>query len=432
MNPYRLGKSLGRGGYAEVFRAEPRDGVGGPVALKRGLRETKEGIARLKREIEVQQELDHPNVMPILDRDIPEGWYTMPLASGSLLKLAAEGRLPGSREDVALELIEQVSQGLEHAHDAGFIHRDVTPGNILAFDEEDGSVRWVVADWGLVRRPLGLTSHPLTGDQGLGTAGFAAPETYEGHAHEADLRCDVYSLGRVIAWLLTGRQPQPNLPLRADGPLRGFIAECTDLNPDRRPESMTALRERLRELTAEPELGPRGEVQAILEGADQDPTAAGRAIDIGLREAENDEIWVDEIARLPLDQVAQYAREDPQRAGEAATVMLSHLTLRAWGHRNFDYFNTPLRWAHEVLRVLTEDGELGLAEDLAVAFFEQDEQCNRFRQKGITVRWLRSLEEPEGRVMRSALRRARAVDYYRDAMAAGTILSRSLAAEFGR
>jgi serine/threonine protein kinase len=432
MTTYKLGASLGRGGYAEVFRAERRDGSGGTVALKRGLRETREGIARLKREIEVQQELDHPNVMPILDADILEGWYTMPLASGSLLKLVHEGRLPGSPEDVALDLVGQVSRGLEHAHTAGYVHRDVTPGNILAFDEDDGSVRWVVADWGLVRRPRGMTSHPLTGDQGLGTAGFAAPETYEGYAHEADLPCDVYSLGRVIAWLLTGRQPQPNLSLRVDGPLRGFIAECTDLNPDRRPETMEAMRERLRELTAEPELGTRGQVQMILEGADHDPDAASRAIAIGLREAEDDEIWADEIARVPLEQVASFARLEPERAAEAASVMLSHLTSRAWGHRDFNYLNTPLRWAHEVLRVLTETGELDLAEELAVSFFERDEQWNRFRQKGITVSWLRSLEEPEGRVMRSALRRARAGDYYRDAMGAGSILSRSLAAEFGR
>jgi hypothetical protein len=195
---------------------------------------------------------------------------------------------------------------------------------------------------------------------------------------------------------------------------------------------MAAMRDRLRELTADPELGPRGQVQVILESAEQDPTAAGRAIAIGLREAENEEIWVDEIARLPLNQVGELARNEPERAAEAATVMLSHLTLRAWGHRDYNYFNTPLRLAHEVLRVLTEDGELGLAEDLAVAFFERDKECNRFRQKGLTVSWLRSLEEPDGRVMRNALRQARAVDYYRDAMAAGTILSHSLAAEFGR
>ena len=433
MIPYRLARpSLGRGGYAEVFRADRRDGAGESVALKRGLDETKEGNARLRREISVQRALDHPNVMPILDADPIEGWYTMPLAAGSLLKLHVDGRLGRPPHEVALDVIDHVSRGLQHAHEIGYVHRDVTPGNILAYVEDDGSIRWVIGDWGLVRRPLGKTSHPLTGNQGLGTAGFAAPETYEGNAHEVDPRADVYSLGRVVAWLLTGRWPQPNLPLAVDGPLRGFVAECTSLEPDRRPETMEAMRQRLVELTSEPEVGPRGQVQALLENAARDAESAKRAVQIGLRNAGSDEIWVDEIARLPLDQVADLTREAPRRAAEAGNVMLGHLTSGAWGDRDFNYLNTPLRWVHEVIRVLTVEGELGLAEDLAVPFFERDAYWDRFRQKGVTVGWLRSLEEPEGRVMRSALRRARAQDYYRDAMTAGRILSRSLAAEFGR
>ena len=92
--PYRLGRSLGTGGYAQVFEAVPRAGAGPTVALKRGLRDTKEGIARLKREIQVQQALAHPNVMPVLDADIAEGWYTMPLAARQPPP-AARGRRAG-------------------------------------------------------------------------------------------------------------------------------------------------------------------------------------------------------------------------------------------------------------------------------------------------------------------------------------------------
>ena len=429
--PYRLGRSLGTGGYAQVFEAVPRKGVGPTVALKRGLRDTKEGIARLKREIEVQQALSHPNVMTVLDADIAEGWYTMPLALGSLLRLREDGTLAAPAEDLALDVIDQAGRGLGHAHEQGYVHRDVTPGNILAFEGDDGQLVWVVGDWGLVRRPLGQTTRRLTGDHGLGTAGFAAPETQEGDPHEGvDDRADVYSLGRVAAWLLTGTWPRQNMRLPVDGELRGFIAECTDLNPDRRPATMEAMRERLRELTAEPELGPRGEVQELLEVADSDSAAFGRAVDIAMRNAQHQELWIDEIARLPVEQVADFTRRVPDRAAEAALTMLRHMD--PWGWRNYDYLNTPLEWAHEVVRVLTEEGEYGLAEDLAVDFFEQDHSWDRWRQKGITIRWLRSLEEPEGRVMRAALRRANATDYYREDMLSGRILSRSLAAEFGQ
>ena len=264
----------------------------------------------------------------------------------------------------------------------------------------------------------------------VGTAGFAAPETQEGDPHEGvDDRADVYSLCRVAAWLLTATWPRQNIRLAVEGQLRGFISECTDLNPERRPATMEAMRDRLRELTAEPELGPRGQVQSLLEVADRDETAFGRAMDIAMRNPQDQELWIDEIARLPLAQVSEFTRRDPDLAAEAALTMLGHMD--PWGWRNYDYLNTPLGWAHEVVRVLTEDAQYGLAEDLAVVFFEQDQSWDRWRQKGVTIRWLEVAREPEGHVMRAALRRANATDYYREDMLSGRILSRSLSAEFG-
>jgi serine/threonine protein kinase len=128
--PYRLVRPLGVGGYAEVFEGVRRDRAGDPVALKRGLGQTKEGAARLRREIKVQRELDHPNVMPILDADPIGEWYTMPLAD-SLLRLRKDGKIAMLAQDLALDVIERASQGLGYAHDQGYLHRDVTPGNIL-------------------------------------------------------------------------------------------------------------------------------------------------------------------------------------------------------------------------------------------------------------------------------------------------------------
>ncbi len=109
--------------------------------------------------------------------------------------------------------------------------------------------------------------------------------------------------------------------------------------------------------------------------------------------------------------------------------MLQHLGSSDWGHRDFDYANVPLAWAHEVLMTLLDDGHHSLAEDLAVAFFEVEPPWNRFKQKAATMRWLRSLAEPEGAVVARAIRRAGTHVYY-SGLAGTRLPSRSLAAEF--
>jgi serine/threonine protein kinase len=371
--------------------------------------------------------------MPVLDSDPERPWFVMPLADGSLKTLMDDRRVGVDASVVALAIIDQVSSGLEYAHGQGFLHRDISPGNILGYKQADGGFLWVVGDWGTVRRPLGETTTPLTDPgEGLGTAGFAAPETYDADAHLVDERADVYSLGRVVAWLLTGKWPAPNRPLRPEGPLRGFIEECTDLDPSRRPPTMVELRSRLEELTSEPPTSARGQVQALLETAGTNSESAIQALNIAIRHPESDEIWIEEIARLPLDAVRQFTRRTPGAAASAAETLLRHTDFQTWGDRDFDYANTPLRWAHEVLRVLTQEGQFGLAEDLASAAFDREKAWDRWAQKRVTVDWLRSLEEPEGAVIRRAIRRSGARDYYASQLETGRILSRSLASEFGR
>ncbi|MGH2973481.1 MAG: serine/threonine-protein kinase [Solirubrobacterales bacterium] len=431
--PYRLGAQIGLGAYAEVFKATSRDSPANFVAFKRARPNQALASARLQREIDVQLTLDHPNVMPVLDADTNRAWFVMPLADGSLKKLLDEGTLGADTSTVTLDIIDQVSKGLEYAHHAGYLHRDISPGNILGYKQGNGSRVWVIGDWGTVRRPLGETTTPLTDPgEGLGTAGFAAPETYDVDAHLVDERADVYSLGRVAAWLLTGRWPAPNIPLRPEGPLRGFVEECTSLDPSRRPATMSELRSRLEELTSEPPTSDRGQVQSLLETAGADAVSAAAAMDLALRHAEDGEIWIDEIARMSLNAVRQWTRQTPEAAAVAAQTMLRHTDFQTWGHRDFNYANSPLRWVHEVLRVLTEDGHLGLAEDLASIAFEREEAWDRWAQKRITVDWLRSLEEPEGVAIRRAIRRSGTRDYYASPLQTGRILSHTLAAEFGR
>lgn len=266
----------------------------------------------------------------------------------------------------------------------------------------------------------------------MGTAGFAAPETWS-DAHEVDQRADVYGLGRVIAWLLTGRWPAPNAPLLPNGRMRGFIREATADDPDRRIASMADFRSRLDELLSEPPTSPRGQVQALLERADIDGVqVAEQAVAIASLHTDQDEIWLDELARLPVEQVRAFTKSDPDAAAAAAQTMLDQLNSRTWGNRDFTYLNIPLRWAHEVLRVLVEEGQLGLAEDVAVPYLEREAEWDRWKQKAMTVAWLRSLTEPQGVAIARAMRQSGAREYYQGPLANRRVVSRTLAAEFGR
>jgi serine/threonine-protein kinase len=279
---------------------------------------------------------------------------------------------------------------------------------------------------------LGETTSPLTASgEGLGTAGFSAPEVYDVDAHQVDERADVYSVGRIAAWLVTGRWPRPNHPLTPEGELRGWVLECTDLAPDRRPGSITEALERLKELTSEPTTSSRGAIQEILERTPLPLEDAADALRLALRHPDDTDIWIDEIARMPLETVRSLARTDPGLAVESAEMVLRHTEWSVWGHRDFNYANTPLRWVHEVLTVILRDGHEGLAEDLATKSFEREMDMDRWTQQGVTVRWMRTLEEPEGRIIRRAIMRSRTRDYYA-AVAEARILSRTLAAEFGR
>jgi serine/threonine protein kinase len=428
--PYRLLKSTGRGGYAEVFRAAARDDPGNVVAFKRP-HDFDEARERMAREIRVQRGLDHPNIMPILDADEDGTWFVMPLAEGNLEDLWESGRLGTDAEPVVDAVLRSIGAGLEHAHLHGAIHRDVSPRNILAFDDGDEERRWVLADWGMVKRPPGETTNRLTmSGVGAGTRGFAAPETWiDGHV--ADERADVYSLGRVAAWLLTGTRPIPNVPLRPDGPMRGFIVECTQHEPDRRIQSMTALVERLEILLAPAPESIEDHVRAQVERAiDEGVAVEGEVMQIAADHEDDADLYLDEVARLPVDQVERFTHDDPTAAAAVATTMLEHLG-GDWGHRDFNYANVPLGWVHEVVKTLLEDGEHGLAEDLAVLFFQVEAEWNRFKQKDITYRWLRNLAEPEGRVVARALRRAGTHAFYAS-LADERLASRSLAAEFRR
>jgi hypothetical protein len=202
--PYHIVRLLGRGGMGEVYEAEHLE-QGRRVAVKvlHHRLAGPEERERFLREGQLAASITHPNVVYVFGSEeiaaIPV--IAMELAPGGTLKDRVGERGPlGPAEAVDATL--QVIAGLDAAHAAGVLHRDVKPAN--CFVDRDGVIK--VGDFGL---SISTASRDLTGltETGvvLGTPQFAAPEQLRGHV--LDVRTDIYAVGATLYYLLTGQPP---------------------------------------------------------------------------------------------------------------------------------------------------------------------------------------------------------------------------------
>lgn len=204
---YRIGDRIARGGMATVYQAIDTR-LGRSVACKvmhPGLCDDAGFVRRFVREARSAARLSHPNVVAVFDQgeDGDVVYLAMEHVPGMTLRrlISRRGPLP---PDEALEIIDRILAALSAAHDAGLIHRDVKPENVLL--EPGGSPGSVkVADFGLARAITASTSSTATQGQLIGTVSYLAPEQVV-HGH-ADARSDVYAAGVVLYEMLTGRKP---------------------------------------------------------------------------------------------------------------------------------------------------------------------------------------------------------------------------------
>jgi eukaryotic-like serine/threonine-protein kinase len=191
---YRVERQLGHGGMAEVYLAHDEE-LRRQVAVK-VLAADGSFRERFLREARLSGRLSHPNVVKVYDAGESDGrpFIVMEYVPGRTI--ADCGKLPA---DEAVALMLQACAGLQHAHDAGLVHRDVKPANLLLRD--DGVLK--ITDFGIARA---LESTRLTQvGTVLGTAAYLAPEQAAGE--EVTAAADIYSLGAVLYELLTGRPP---------------------------------------------------------------------------------------------------------------------------------------------------------------------------------------------------------------------------------
>ncbi|MGW2143801.1 protein kinase domain-containing protein [Nonomuraea bangladeshensis] len=253
---YRIESRIARGGMATVYLAlDVR--LDRTVALKvmhRSLAEDPAFVRRFIGEAKSVASLSHPNVVHVFDQgtDNDVVYLSMEYVPGRTLRdvLRERGRLP-ARE--ALEILIPVLAALGAAHQAGMVHRDVKPENVLMTD--DGRVK--VVDFGLAKA-IEATNQTRTGVM-IGTIGYMAPEQVLTGA--ADVRSDVYAAGIMLFELVTGQQPYdgetpmsiayrhvhdtvpPPSALVPDVPplIDTLVAQATAREPHDRPKDATAL-----------------------------------------------------------------------------------------------------------------------------------------------------------------------------------------------
>ncbi len=260
LGPYTLRELLGQGGMGKVYRAQHAL-LRRPTAVKllEGDHADSESVKRFEREVQLTSQLTHPNTIQIYDFGrSPEGifYYAMEFLDGPTLAqlMVLDGQLPVAR---VIHILRQACGSLREAHQSGLVHRDIKPQNIMLCCR-GGMYDFVkVLDFGLVKSISGPADDLTRPATISGTPAYIAPERVDNPDH-LDGRSDLYSLGAVAYYLLTGhevfrgnsavdvlvqamqkdppppRRDVPGIPVELDN----LVVQCLAKEPSDRPANV--------------------------------------------------------------------------------------------------------------------------------------------------------------------------------------------------
>ncbi|MGH8441981.1 MAG: serine/threonine-protein kinase, partial [Nevskiaceae bacterium] len=198
---YRILRSLGSGGMADVYEAHD-DHLDRTVALKILPVEYSRNpqlVQRFQKEVRAAAKLNHRNIVTVFEVGQQDSWhfFSMRLLTGGDLRHRIQRGLTPVE---ALAILRELADAFSHAHARGFVHRDVKPENVM-FDEQGFPV---LTDFGIAKALNAETRMTRTG-MTMGTPRYLAPEQASGKP--VDARADLYSLGVILYEMLTGHPP---------------------------------------------------------------------------------------------------------------------------------------------------------------------------------------------------------------------------------
>lgn len=355
------------------------------------------GKLRMRREIAAAEALgSNPHVMPVLDSCPSFEWFVMPCAEATAEQRRADLQAP----EKLRAFVDAIASALAEAHRTGWLHRDIKPTNILLLNGH-----WRLADWGIVRRPRGHTTELLTKER-IGTEEFAAPELSV-TPHEATSASDLYSLGQVIGWVITGSTPRANIPLLpAPGHMwYGVVRRLTQLDPLERPQDVATLLELVDRETVSRTEPPHVRAKALLSlAATGDESAGQRLLALAADAPENYAVYIDGLAGLSVESVGPALVRNTHQAGVVLRALAKHAAGNGTRRNTHADADRAMSWLLSVSFYAEQGHRWQLLDESMRAMCRWDAAYDRRSQQETMRIWLSTLSGQAAAIVAAILR----------------------------